>query len=374
MLDTIDLSSALAKQTFKPLRREMLRRIFELSEMVYERKRPVIIVFEGWDAAGKGTTIRTLTQQLDARGYKVLPTQAARTHEKQKPWLWRFWMNIPRYGQIAIFDRSWYGRVLVERVEGLTPIPEWIAAYEEINQFERTLADDGTVFIKFWLHISREEQLRRFLDLSTQPETAWQVTAEDWEHHRKYDEYLAAVRDMLASTHTPYAPWTVVPSTDRDFRLYTVFRTIIARLEAALDLPLTDWEEPDVVKRESKKAEKKAEKKAARQTEKKAAQKEDKHDKAKAEKKAKKAAKKANKQATEHAREDGAGAVDKPAKPKKAKKLEAAADELPTLRAEDDEAPTPPAAAPAKRPRRAPKVAAPVEAAASAAPDDDEAA
>ena len=374
MLDTIDLSSALAKQAFKPLRREMLRRIFELSEMVYERKRPVIIVFEGWDAAGKGTTIRTLTQQLDARGYKVLPTQAARTHEKQKPWLWRFWMNIPRYGQIAIFDRSWYGRVLVERVEGLTPIPEWIAAYEEINQFERTLADDGTVFIKFWLHISREEQLRRFLDLSTQPETAWQVAAEDWEHHRKYDEYLAAVRDMLASTHTPYAPWTVVPSTDRDYRLYTVFRTIIARLEAALDLPLTDWEEPDVVKRESKKAEKKAEKKAAKQTEKKATQKEDKHDKAKAEKKAKKAAKKANKQATEHAREDGAGAVDKPAKPKKAKKLEAAADELPTLRAEDDEAPTPPAATPAKRPRRAPKVAAPVEAAASAAPDDDEAA
>jgi hypothetical protein len=262
----------------------------------------------------------------------------------------------------------------VERVEGLTPMPEWIAAYEEINQFERTLADDGTVFIKFWLHISREEQLRRFLDLSTQPETAWQVAAEDWEHHRKYDEYLAAVRDMLASTHTPYAPWTVVPSTDRDYRLYTVFRTIIARLEAALDLPLTDWEEPDLVKRESKKAEKKAEKKAAKQTEKKADQKEDKRDNAKAEKKAKKAAKKANKQATDHERDDGVGAVDKPAKPKKAKKLEAAADELPTLRADEDEAPTPPAAAPVKRPRRAPKVAAPVEAAASAAPDDDEAA
>ena len=123
MLDTIDLSFAISKQAFKPMRREMLQRIFELSEMVYERKRPVIIVFEGWDAAGKGTTIRTLTQQLDARGYKVLPTQAARTHEKQKPWLWRFWMNIPRYGQIAIFDRSWYGRVLVERAEGLTPSP-----------------------------------------------------------------------------------------------------------------------------------------------------------------------------------------------------------------------------------------------------------
>jgi polyphosphate kinase 2 (PPK2 family) len=377
MLDTIDLSSALAKQAFKPLRREMLARIFELSEMVYERKRPVIIVFEGWDAAGKGTTIRTLTQQLDARGYKVLPTQAARTHEKQKPWLWRFWMNIPRYGQIAIFDRSWYGRVLVERVEGLTPMPEWIAAYEEINQFERTLADDGTVFIKFWLHISKEEQLRRFLDLSTQPETAWQVAAEDWEHHRKYDEYLAAVRDMLASTNTPYAPWTVVPSTDRDYRLYTVFRTIIARLEAALDLPLTDWEEPDLVKHESKKAEKKAAKKAGKQTDKKAAKKEDKQEKTKAEKKAKKAAKKANKQATDHEQQDGAATAAKPAKPKKARQRDAAADDLPALRADKDETPTAPpaaAAAPVKRPRRAPKAATPVEVVASAAPDDEEAA
>ena len=263
MLDTIDLSFAISKQAFKPMRREMLQRIFELSEMVYERKRPVIIVFEGWDAAGKGTTIRTLTQQLDARGYKVLPTQAARTHEKQKPWLWRFWMNIPRYGQIAIFDRSWYGRVLVERVEGLTPMPEWIAAYEEINQFERTLADDGTIFIKFWLHISKEEQLRRFMELSMQPETAWQVAAEDWEHHRKYDEYLAAVRDMLASTSTAYAPWTVVPSTDREFRLYTVFRTIIERLEQALGLEATNWPEPEKIKGDGKKAAKQAAKQEA---------------------------------------------------------------------------------------------------------------
>ncbi len=308
MLDTIDLSFAISKQTFKPMRREMLRRIFELSEMVYERKRPVIIVFEGWDAAGKGTTIRALTQQLDARGYKVLPTQAARTHEKQKPWLWRFWMNIPRYGQIAIFDRSWYGRVLVERVEGLTPMPEWIAAYEEINQFERTLADDGTVFIKFWLHISKEEQLRRFMELSLQPETAWQVAAEDWEHHRKYDEYLAAVRDMLASTSTEYAPWTVVPSTDREYRLYTVFRTIINRLEEALDLAATDWPEPEAVKNEDKKA--------AKKTVKKAASKADKQEAKKAEKKAKKAAKLEEQE--DHPK-DSAGAGKKS---KKAKKTE----------------------------------------------------
>jgi polyphosphate kinase 2 (PPK2 family) len=196
MLDTLDPSHVLSKQSFKSVQREMLDRIAELAELVYEQKRAAVIVFEGWDASGKGTTIRTLTQRLDARGYKVLSTQAPRTHEKQKPWLWRFWMNIPRNGQIAIFDRSWYGRELVERVRGLTPVPEWIAAYEEINQFERTLADDGAIFLKFWLHIPRKEQLRRFIDLTAQPATAWQVTAEDWENHRLYDEYVAAVRDM----------------------------------------------------------------------------------------------------------------------------------------------------------------------------------
>jgi polyphosphate kinase 2 (PPK2 family) len=241
MLDEINLSQTLKKKAYKPIRKAQIERIFDLSELVYEQKRPVIIVFEGWDAAGKGTTIRQLTAPLDARGFKVLATQAPRTHEKRKPWLWRFWMNLPRYGQIAIYDRSWYGRVLVERVAGLTPMPQWIAAYEEINNFERTLADDGAVFIKFWLHISKDEQLRRFMQLATEPENAWRVTAEDWENHRKYDEYLAAVRDMLAKTSTPIAPWTVVPATDSEVRLFLVFDTIIKRLETALALPPTPW-------------------------------------------------------------------------------------------------------------------------------------
>lgn len=241
MLDEINLSQTLKKKAYKPIRKAQIERIFDLSELVYEQKRPVIVVFEGWDAAGKGTTIRQLTAPLDARGFKVLATQAPRTHEKRKPWLWRFWMNLPRYGQIAIYDRSWYGRVMVERVAGLTPMPQWIAAYEEINNFERTLADDGAVFIKFWLHISKDEQLRRFMQLATEPENAWRVTAEDWENHRKYDEYLAAVRDMLAKTSTPIAPWTVVPATDSEVRLFLVFDTIIKRLEAALALPPTAW-------------------------------------------------------------------------------------------------------------------------------------
>ena len=240
-LGVLDETRNISKQAFKGVQRDMLERIAGLAELIYEQKRAAIVVFEGWDASGKGTTIRALTEHLDARGYKVLATQAQRTHEKQKPWLWRFWMNLPRYGQIAIFDRSWYGRVLVERVRGLTPMPEWIAAYEEINQFERTLADDGTIFLKFWLHISRREQLRRFMLLTQDPSTAWQVTAEDWENHRLYDEYVAAVRDMLASTNKPYAPWAVVDATDREYRMYRVCRAVIDQLEQVLDVPASAW-------------------------------------------------------------------------------------------------------------------------------------
>lgn len=244
MLDQIDLTLTLSKKAHKQLHTLQMARLIELERLIYERKRPVILVFEGWDAAGKGTTIRALTEPLDPRGFKVLPTNAPRTHERQKPWLWRFWMQLPRHGQIAIFDRSWYGRVLVERVEGLTPIPDWIRAYEEINGFERTLADDQTVIIKFWLHISKTEQLRRFLYLSQLPELAWQVAAEDWEHHRKYDEYLAAVEDMLTNTNTAIAPWTVIPATDAHYRSYLVFRTLIEQLEKALAVEPMEW--PDL--------------------------------------------------------------------------------------------------------------------------------
>ena len=244
MLEQTDLTLTLTKKAYQQIHPLQMARLLTLERLIYEQKRPVIIVFEGWDAAGKGTTIRKLTEPLDPRGFKVLPTNAPRTHEQQKPWLWRFWMQIPRHGQIAIFDRSWYGRVLVERVEGLTPIPEWIRAYEEINAFERTLADDQTIFIKFWLHISKAEQLRRFLYLSQQPDLAWQVAAEDWEHHRKYDEYLAAVRDLLANTNTPVAPWTVIPATNPNYRTYQVFRTLIERLEAGLGVEPMSW--PDL--------------------------------------------------------------------------------------------------------------------------------
>lgn len=278
MLEQADLSLALSKAAYAAVIPRQTERLYALQQLLFERKVPVIIVFEGWDAAGKGTSIRRLTQQLDPRGFKVLSTQAARTHELQKPWLWRFWMQIPRRGQMAIFDRSWYGRVTIERVEGLIPIPDWIRAYEEINSFEQTLTDDKTVLVKCWLHISKKEQLRRFMALSSQTETAWQVTVEDWDRHHKYDEYEAAVTDMLASTHTAWAPWEIVPSTDQRYRAFHIFRTIIARLEAALDEPLTDWGTLDEIEaaatrhqrnKQKKKQAKKKEKAQAKQREKK---------------------------------------------------------------------------------------------------------
>lgn len=278
MLEHIDLTRTISPTVFKELRKVQRDRLAELEEHIFENKLPVIVVFEGWDASGKGKAIRELTRNLDPRGFKVYQTQAARTLEKKMPWLWRFWMQIPRTGQIAIFDRCWYGRVLVERVEGLIPIPDWIRAYEEINNFERTLAADRTVFIKFWLHISEAEQLARFIRLSNDPMTAWEVTAEDWEHHHKYREYEVAVKDMVENTHTPHAPWTVIAATDLNSAIIQIYCTLINTLEQHLKLPLTAWED---IKFESdlkppKKAKIKAEKK--------------KPDKPKAEKKSKKKA------------------------------------------------------------------------------------
>lgn len=287
MLEQIDLAHTIPDPAFKELRKFQRDRLSELEEQIYEKKLPVIVVFEGWDSSGKGKAIRELTRNLDPRGFKVYPTQPARTLEKKMPWLWRFWMQIPRRGQIAIFDRSWYGRVLVERVEGQIPIPDWIRAYEEINNFERTLAADHTVFVKCWLHISEAEQLSRFIHLSKDPMTAWEVTAEDWEHHRKYKEYEAAVKDMLENTHTPHAPWTVIPATDLNFTIAQMYSTLINTLEQHLDLPQTKWDDLKIDGLELPKKKKKLKARANGDEKKK----EQKKDKKKASKKAKKAKK-----------------------------------------------------------------------------------
>ncbi len=234
MLEKVDLRKRLSKEEYKKRLPVLRDRLFQVQKACWEAKIPIIIVFEGWDAAGKGTTINTLTERLEPRGFQLHAIRGPRTYETHMPWLWRFWQKLPNYGEVAIFDRSWYGRVLVERVEKLTPKKLWRPAYQDIADFERTLADDGYRIVKFFLHISKKEQKKRFKKIEKDPVESWHVEPEDWEHHRRYDEYLEAVEEMLQSTETEWAPWTIIESTDLRFARVKVFETIIARMEEAL--------------------------------------------------------------------------------------------------------------------------------------------
>jgi AMP-polyphosphate phosphotransferase len=246
MLEQVDLSKKLKKKEYKQRKKELRQRLYDLQKACWDADIPSMIVFEGWDAAGKGTSINILTQRLDPRGFSLHAIQGARTYEKHMPWLWRFWLKIPNYGEMAIFDRSWYGRVLVERVEGFTPEEEWRKAYRDIVNFERTLAADGYVIVKFFLHISKKEQKKRFKKLEKDPLKAWHVQPEDWEHHKKYDEYVLAIEEMLERTDTEWGRWTIVEATDKRWTRIKIFQTIVNRLEEALQrrgLPLPG-EEP----------------------------------------------------------------------------------------------------------------------------------
>jgi polyphosphate kinase 2 (PPK2 family) len=234
MLEKIDLSKSISKEEYKSLRPELRDHLYAVQKASWDANVPVVILFEGWDAAGKGTSIQNLTARLDPRGFKLYPIRAARTYEKKRPWLWRFWLKLPGRGEWAIFDRSWYGRVLVERMEKLVPESEWRRAYRDIVDFERALADDGYLIVKFFLHISREEQRRRFEKLAKDPLNAWHVQPEDWEHHRQYDEWMLAYEEMFERTETEWGPWTIVEGTDRRHTQLKIFRTIIAALEERL--------------------------------------------------------------------------------------------------------------------------------------------
>jgi polyphosphate kinase 2 (PPK2 family) len=237
MLDKIDLNRKIDKKTYQRIMPELENRLFDVQKASWDARIPVIVLFEGWDAAGKGTSIQKLTSPLDPRGYKLYPIRAARTYEKKRPWLWRFWLKIPARGEWAIFDRSWYGRVMVERVENLIPESEWRRAYRDIIDFERTLADDGTLIIKFFLHISKQEQKRRFNKLSKDPLTAWHVTPEDWEHHYRYDDWLIAYEEAFERTESEWGPWTIVEATDRRFTWVKIYQTVISSLEERLGWP-----------------------------------------------------------------------------------------------------------------------------------------
>ncbi len=237
MLEKIDLGKEFDKKIYKQIMPELSDRMFNLQKASWDAGIPVVILFEGWDAAGKGTSIQRLTRPLDPRGYKLYPIRAARTYEKKHPWLWRFWLKLPGRGEWAIFDRSWYGRVMVERVENLTPEQDWRRAYRDIVDFERTLVDDGHLIIKFFLHISKGEQRRRFDKLSKDALTAWQVTVEDWEHHRRYDDWLLAYEEAFEHTETEWGPWTIVEATDRRYTGVKIYQTILQALETRLGVP-----------------------------------------------------------------------------------------------------------------------------------------
>lgn len=234
MLENVDLSARTTKADYKKEKPDLDLQLAELQRRAKSLAIPVVLVFEGWDASGKGTLINELIMPLDPRGFSVHSTLAPNSEEALRPFLWRFWIRTPARGRVAIFDRSWYRRVLTDRVEKTIGKTEVLQSYDDIRSFERHLADDGTVIVKFFLHIGKREQKRRFKRLLADKSTAWRVTRSDWKQHRLYDKYLKAIEDMLARTDSEFAPWTVVEAEDRRFATLKVFRAVIAALERSL--------------------------------------------------------------------------------------------------------------------------------------------
>ena len=205
-----------------------------LHNRIYRIRKPVIVVYEGWDAAGKGGNIRRVTDALDPRGYEVIPIASPEPHEKARHYLWRFWTRLPKTGHIAIFDRSWYGRVMVERIEGFCSQNEWQRAYHEINEFERELTNWGAVLVKFWVHIDPDTQLLRFTDRQNTPEKQWKITEEDWRNREKWPAYEQAVDEMLQKTSTDFAPWHILESNDKKYARLKALDILITEIRRAL--------------------------------------------------------------------------------------------------------------------------------------------
>jgi len=234
VLKTLDLDQSLKRKTYQLRLAEAQGRLSELVRLPEFRKHSLILVFEGSDAAGKGGGIRRLSAALDARQYQILPIAAPTQEELAQPYLWRFWRCIPGKGRIAIFDRSWYGRVLVERVEGFCTEADWLRAYGEINDFEHELMADGAIILKFWLQISKDEQLRRFREREATAFKRYKITDEDWRNREKWDAYHQAVCDMVERTSTGRIPWTLVEANDKKFARVKVLETVCAGLEETL--------------------------------------------------------------------------------------------------------------------------------------------
>ncbi len=215
--------------------KELQDQLKELGNKVYRKKIPVIIAYEGWDAAGKGGNIKRITEALDPRDYVVEPIASPEPHEKSRHYLWRFWTRLPKTGHITIFDRTWYGRVMVERLEGFCSENDWQRAYNEINEFEKELKDWGAVIIKFWVQIDKDTQLKRFTDRQNTPEKQWKITDEDWRNREKWDLYETAIDEMIQKTSTSFAPWYVLESVDKKYARVKALKIVIEELEKALN-------------------------------------------------------------------------------------------------------------------------------------------
>jgi polyphosphate:AMP phosphotransferase len=236
ILDRVDLTQAYdgKDKDYDEELHELQGRISRLAWEAHAAKRSTVLVFEGWDAGGKGGAIRRITQAMDARLYRVISVAAPTDEERAHHYLWRFTRHIPRAGHFTLYDRSWYGRVLVERVEGFASEVEWMRSYLEINAFEEMQANHGTVIMKFWLHLSPDEQLRRFKEREQIAYKKHKITDEDWRNREKWDEYKTAVNDMVARTSTHHAPWHLIPAEDKKYARLEILRIVCNRLEQAL--------------------------------------------------------------------------------------------------------------------------------------------
>lgn len=234
ILNGADLSLSYTKEEYKEKLALLQSRLSILHSELYRRRIPVVLGFEGWDAGGKGGAIKRLTECMDPRGYEVHPTASPNDIESAHHYLWRFWQGVPKDGHVAIFDRTWYGRVMVERIEGFCSIEEWKRAYKEINDMEAQLVHSGAVVLKFWMQIDKEEQKRRFEERMNTPEKRWKITDEDWRNRAKWDLYEEAVDEMLIRTSTTYAPWIIVEGNCKYYARIKVLETVVNAIEERL--------------------------------------------------------------------------------------------------------------------------------------------
>ena len=225
------MDKCMDRETYREELKKCQKKLRDLEYQIYSRRIPVIIGFEGWDAGGKGGAIKRLCENLDPRGYRVYPTAAPTSEELAHNWLWRFWKTVPKRGHFSIYDRTWYGRVMVEPIEGFCTADDYRRAFREINDFEKQLTDFGAVALKFWMNISRDEQEKRFKERENDPDKQWKITDEDWRNREKWDAYVVAVDRMLLKTSTENAPWIVVEGNDKYYARIKVLKTVIEAIE-----------------------------------------------------------------------------------------------------------------------------------------------